>query len=512
MKAKSKKLSVVQGQWLAIFFLVLISCAMLVLVPGCGGGDEGGSDTGTPGNGGGSGGSPSVTIHSPSSNQILEKGAAINFNGTALDPEDGNLSGNSLVWSSSQDGQIGTGSSPNVVLLSIGKHTITLTATDSSGNVKTASLEITVVDSFSWEKVINKLGDEVARSIQQTSDGGYIVAGSTAAADTYCYIVKLDRIGNIVWDRTFPASGDGEANSVQQTSDGGYIMGGYAMADDGSSDFYVVKLDSNGNLEWAYTYGTGNNEVANSIQQTTDGGYVVAGYTEGDFDEGSDIYVVRLYDSGDVMWDETYDSGGNEDAHSIQQAADGGFIIAGSSDSEGELHGFLLKIDQGSFKERSISFPGMGGYTQILSIQKTDDGGYIAAGYSSGIDNNNFDSYVVKLDEYGNELWHKTFGRPQGDEEAASVQQIQEGGYIIAGYTISVGSGGRDYYIIKLDADGKKVIWEQIFGSGEDEEAKSIYQTTDGGYIVAGTRTVGGNGDMYLIKLEADGTLSTIGN
>ncbi|MEW6379241.1 MAG: PQQ-binding-like beta-propeller repeat protein [bacterium] len=519
MKTKSKNLSVARVLRLTVFFSMLITC--MVLLPGCGGEDGGGgSGTGTPGNDGGGGnpvqGYPTVTIDTPSNNQVIEKGTPVTFRGTALDPEDGILPENSLVWRSSRDGQIGTGSSLNGKILSAGKHTITLTATDSSGNVKTASLEIIIDDPSieppgSWAKIFNKLGDDVARSIQQTDDGGYIVAGYTAADDTYCYILKLDSAGSLVWDRTFPDSGNGEAYSIQQTSDGGYIMGGYIVAEDGSNDFYVLKLDGDGDLEWEETYGNMNNEVAKSVQQTTDGGYIAAGYTEyTEGDEGSDIYVVRLQSDGSLIWDEVFDNGGYEDACSIQETADNGYIIAGSTDSEGDLHGYLVKIDQDGFEDWSKILPG-NGYTEILSIRRTTDRGYIAAGYSSGVDNFNFDSYVVKLDENGNEDWHKTFGRAQGDEEAASVQEIQGGGYIIAGYTKSLGTGGRDFYIIKLDAGGM-LVWDQTFGSTEDEEARSIYQISDGGYIVAGTRTIGGDGDFYLIKLESNGTLSTTDN
>ncbi|MCL6583123.1 MAG: hypothetical protein K6U11_05725 [bacterium] len=534
-EVKSRKVGIIiQSLWLGIFCLILITAT--ISLSGCnggGGGSSGGSssqDTAQGENSGSSGehsgggvnmGLPSVSILSPSNNQTFNQGSPVSLSGWAADPEDGNLPGSSLIWRSSRDGQLGSGYFLTTTTLSAGDHTITLTAKDSSGNTQTASVQITITTGSSgqtpipWEKTFNKLGDDSAFSVQQTKDGGYIVAGSTATSDIYGYVLKLNRMGVKEWDKLLGINNDGEAYSIQQTKDGGYIVGGSTDAEDGSRDFYIVKLKESGELEWEQTLAFEANcdEEVRSIQQTADDGYIAAGYME-NYEWGErDFYLVKLNRNGELEWQKTYDcSGGYEEAQSIHQTKDGGYIVAGYTycyDFE-NLYGYLVKLSSNGQEEWSKILEG-DGYTEIKSVRQTADGGYVAAGYTSDMDNFDYDCYVVKLNKFGDVVWERSFGRSD-DEEAASVQEIVGGGYILAGYTLSSGTGGRDFYIVKL-ADSGSIVWEQTFGSAEDEEARSIAQTLDGGYIVAGTRfTAGGNGDFYLIKLESNGKLSTIGS
>jgi len=361
-----------------------------------------------------------------------------------------------------------------------------------------------------WQKVYGgSLWDE-AYSIQQTTDGGYIVAGHTesfGAGGYDVYILKLDKNGNRVWQKTYGGKYNDGAYSIQQTTDGGYIVAGYTTSfGAGGYDVYILKLDKDGNKVWEKTYGGEDEDVAWSIQQTTDGGYIVAGKTDsfgsGDFD----IYILKLDKDGNRVWGKTYGGEGDDEAYSIQQTTDGGYIVAGETESFGADWSdvYILKLDKDGNKIWEKTY-GEEYDEKAYSIQQTTDGGYIVAGWTESFGAGRYDVYILKLDKNGNKVWEKTYGGSRRDE-ARFIQQTTDGGYIVAGYTESFGAGKYDAYILKLDKNGNRV-WEKTYGGEDYDEALSIQQTTDGGYIVAGyTESFGaGKYDAYILKLDKDG-------
>jgi hypothetical protein len=219
---------------------------------------------------------------------------------------------------------------------------------------------------------------------------------------------------------------------------------------------YVVKLDSGGNVQWTKTIGGSSDDEAYSIIQSSDGGYVVAGWTWS-FGAGNyDIYVVKLDSSGNVQWTKT---------------------IGGSSDD------------------------------RAYSIIQSSDGGYVVAGWTLSFGAGNYDMYVVKLDSGGNVQWTKTIGG-SSDDRAYSIIQSSDGGYVVAGWTLSFGAGNYDIYVVKLDSGGN-VQWTKTIGGSSDDRAYSIIQSSDGGYVVAGrTRSFGaGSYDFYVVKMDANGNV-----
>jgi hypothetical protein len=202
-----------------------------------------------------------------------------------------------------------------------------------------------------WAKTYGGASDDRANSIQPTSDGGYIVAGWTisfGAGGADVWVLKLDGSGNVTWQKTYGGAGTDWATSIQQTSDGGYIVAGVTGSfGAGSGDVWVLKLDGSGNVTWQKTYGGGSTDYAYSIQQTSDGGYIVAGLTDS-FGAGSaDVWVLKLDGSGNVTWQKTYGGGSTDYAYSIQQTSDGGYIVAGLTDSfgAGSYDFWVLKLD-----------------------------------------------------------------------------------------------------------------------------------------------------------------------
>jgi len=355
-----------------------------------------------------------------------------------------------------------------------------------------------------WEKFFGGSGYRAvdwarASSIKQTSDGGYIVAGTTNSFGVEhwnTYIIKIDKDGNKVWEKLYGGTDMVSASSIEQTSDGGYIVAGENWIFGEGGGVYVIKLDSDGNKVWEKTYGDVeglyDKEGASSIEQTSDGGYIVAGTTD---DAWGDVYVIKLDSNGNKVWDKTYgESYERGAASSIQQTLDGGYIVAGEIRYESYGDIYIIKLDSDGNKVWDKIFGGKL-YDCASSIQQTPDGGYVAAGYTDHPEQPFpdwilSDIYVIKLDSDGNKVWDKTYHKSYYDG-ASSIQQTSDGGYIIAGATSDDNPNPSlcldDFYIIKLDSDGNKV-WDKTYGKANTEDtASSIQQTSDGGYIVAGT-------------------------
>jgi len=309
-----------------------------------------------------------------------------------------------------------------------------------------------------FAKTYGGTDDDWASSVQQTSDGGYIVAGRTwsfGAGDYDIFLIKTDANGNLQWAKTYGGINWDVAYSVQQTSDGGYIVAGYTLSfGAGGSNIFLIKTDANGNLQWAKTYGGTYWDVANSVQQTSDGGYIVAGRTSS-FSAGyGDIFLIKTDANGNISWAKTYGGTYWDVANSVQQTSDGGYIVAGLTDSFGAGYYdiFLIKTDASGNVQWAKTYGGTGD-EWAFSVQQTSDGGYIVAGitHSFGVDSG--DIFLIKTDASGNVQWAKTYGGT-GDERALSVQQTSDGGYIVAGYTDSFGAGWGDIFLIKTDANG----------------------------------------------------------
>jgi len=359
-----------------------------------------------------------------------------------------------------------------------------------------------------WERFYGGNYEEVGKWVGQTSDGGYMIVGYTTsygagAADAY--LVKTDASGNEIWHSTIGGSQDEWVESACKTADGGYILTGTAYSYDpywGSDDLYLAKADANGNEIWHKyfrwgTDSTGAEEWGYSVQQTTDGGYIIAGFMNNYAqDTLSEVYLIKTDNGGNKLWSKLFGGPNRDGAYSVQQTSDGGYIIAGWTRSfgAGAQDVYLIKTDANGNETWYKTFGGPG-YDGAYSVQQTSDGGYIIAGYLNSVD-----IYLIKTDANGNEVWSKTFGGADY-EEAFSVQQTTDGGYIVAGVTASYGAGVDDVYLIKTDANGNEV-WNKTFGGSNDDTGYWVQQTSDGGYIITGDRQsppVSGSSDAYLI-------------
>jgi hypothetical protein len=407
-----------------------------------------------------------------------------------------------------------------------------------------------------WQKTLGGSLDDYGFNIQQTSDEGYIVAGATYSNDgdvtgnhgNYdCWIVKMNSAGMIQWQKTLGGSGYDVAFSIQETADGGYIVGGETSSADGDvtinhgdSDCWIIKLNATGTIQWQKTFGGSFVDVALSVQQTADGGYILAGYTnstDGDITSnhgGFDYWIVKLDTVGTIQWNKTFGGTNQEFATSIQQTAEGGYIVAGSSESyDGDIivnlgsnDFWVVKLDATGTIQWKKSLGGTN-FDEAQSIQQTADGGYIVAGNTDSADGDisgyhgSYDYWVVKLNVTGAVQWQKALGGFK-DDKATGIQQTEDGGYIVAVWTYSTDGDvvrnnwgydyvGNDYWIVKLNESGA-IQWQKVLGGFNDDVATSIQQTKDGGYVVAGWTYSTESGvvenqrsyDCLIVKLGAD--------
>jgi len=352
-------------------------------------------------------------------------------------------------------------------------------------------------------------------SFIQTTDGGYAGVGHTdscGAGSWDMYIIKLDANGTLQWTRTVGGPDYDEAWSITQTTDGGYAVVGTSHSYGVKSDIYFVKLDGNGSVQWSRAFVTTNGVYGNSIIQTTDGGYAVVGQT-GDYFSGVDIYIAKLDANGILQWSKIASCTSFDYPSSIIQTSDGGYVVAGNTLFTGDInYMYIVKINASGILQwsRAIGGSGIDG-DYAVSIIQTTDGGYAVAGYTWSWVTQDYDMHIVKLSSSGTLLWSKTIGGTD-DEQAFSIIQTTDGGYVVAGYTNSFGAGLGDMYIVKLNSSGT-LQWNKTVGGASYDGARYIKQTSDGGYVLVGwtgSFGVGQYGGIHIVKFDANG--NTCGN
>jgi hypothetical protein len=369
----------------------------------------------------------------------------------------------------------------------------------------------------SWWRTFGGSWPDVGHSAQQTADSGYIIAGLTesfgvgAPGTGNVYLIKADSEGETLWTRIYGGAGYDEGHSVQRTTDGGYIIAGYTSSyGAGSDDVYLIKTDASGDTLWTRTYGGLYADEGYSVQQTTDSGYIISGSTAS-FGAGEyDVYLVKTNASGDTLWTRTYGGPHDDVGNSVQQTAEGGYIIAGFTYSFGagipdHANVYLIKTSASGDTLWTRAY-GEAHEDEGHSVQQTADSGYIITGLTvSPFSVGDSNVYLIKTNVLGDTLWTRAYGGPSYDV-GNSVQRTTDDGYIVTGLTSSYGAGWYDVYLIKTNASGD-TLWTVTYGGTNKDGGSSVLQTADGGYFIAGwTASFGaGSYDVYLIKTDADG-------
>ncbi len=357
-----------------------------------------------------------------------------------------------------------------------------------------------------WNRTFGGADDDWGSSAQQTSDGGYIITGRTGsygAGGDDLWLIKTDKNGKEEWNKTFGGADDDWGGSVQQTSDGGYIItGGTESYGDSKEDVLLIKTDKNGKEEWKKTFGGVYIDWGSSAQQTSDGGYIITGRTTSYGAGDHDVLLIKTDKNGKEEWKKTFGGAYSDIGYSVQQTSDGGYIITGwtMSYGAGGCAVLLIKTDKNGKEEWEKTF-GVASIDWGSSVQQTSDGGYIITGWTMSYGAGGQDAWVIKVDKNGKEEWKKTFGGAE-DDVGSSAQQTSDGGYIITGYTKSYGDGEEDAWLIKMDKNGKEE-WKKTFGDAYYDRGNSAQQTSDSGYMIAGVTNAydAGGRDVWLIKL-----------
>ena len=397
-----------------------------------------------------------------------------------------------------------------------------------------------------WQKTIGGSDTDFSTAFEVTSDGGFIIGGysnsnisgektENSNGGTDIWIVKLDGSGNIMWQNTIGGSGNDSLLSIKQTSDGGYIVGAGSDSNisgdktensRGGLDYWILKLDSFGNISWQKTYGGAQPEFDTYVVETSDGGYFVGGYSDSDVSGDKtdptngqrDFWPLKLDSSGNIIWQKSIGGSLVDRPQAAFQTADGGFIMGGFSTSgisgdktqanQGVTDNWIVKFDDSGNVEWDKTYGGNDSDV-FRNMVQTADGGYLLGGYSKSnisgdkIENSqgDYDYWILKLDGSGNLDWQNTIGG-SGIDYVRDVKQLADNSFMIAGYSNSNisgdksenSNGGYDYWLVKLDTSGNIISQNSIGGSG-DESGPYVLPTPDGNFSMFCSSTSNISGD-----------------
>ena len=371
-----------------------------------------------------------------------------------------------------------------------------------------------------WNRTYGITGDDDLYLFKVTSDGGYIIADDTYdsnAGSGDARLIKIDSDGNEVWRRTFGGEGADLIESAQQTSDGSTIVAGYTQSFGAKFwDAWLFKVDSNGNEVWSRTFGESGNNRAHSVIETNDGGYIMAGATDS-FGAGSsdiflkndNVWLIKTDSEGNELWNKTFGRLKEaETAKSVQLTSDGGFLISGETyfpDTE-IFNIWLIKVDSEGNEVWTKTFVDSDRAHKQISVQPTSDGDFIVNSLTQSLGNGDLDAWVIKVDSRGNERWNRTFGGTYVDV-INTVRQTTDGGYIMAGWTFSFAVDGNYAWLIKIDPNGNE-IWNRTISDSASGPTLSLgvnsVLPTPDGSYIL-TATKNSGEDALLIKTDSEG-------
>jgi hypothetical protein len=363
-------------------------------------------------------------------------------------------------------------------------------------------------DAVTFERIIGGLDSDGNSSVAIAADGGYILAGSgldSLEDEGVAELTKLNKFGDVVWRKQFPGEGTSGFADLVIDNDGSILAVGQTAPSPGrNSNVLVVKTDANGELIWQNIWGGSEKDEAHDVIKTNDGAYLLAGESNNTEASGGvkDALLLKIDAGGNVLWNKLYGTTEGEDARSVAQTADGGYVFTGIKSVGLGQNIFFVKTDADGNQVWQKTYSGGKAGN---SVAATDDGGFILAGFKITEGISGQDIYIVKTNSDGDTLWTRTYGGING-EQASEVIETEDLGYLIVGSTESFGAGGNDVYMIKLDEAGNE-SWVRFYGGLFGDGASSVKETSGYGFIVSGTTgSYGGGSNIYVLKLNADGT------
>jgi len=374
-------------------------------------------------------------------------------------------------------------------------------------SVDPLSIQFVRGSTFQWERSFGGSGADWFGAVAECRGGGFVAAGTTSsfgAGGDDVYLVRTDDAGNLLWQRRFHGDlfGGAAADSgaaVVQTADGGFAIAGTTSSiGAGGDDVYLLRTDGAGNPLWQKTFGGIADDLGNALVQTADGGFAIAGLTFPSGGVGDDVYLVRTDSAGNLLWERTFGGANFDVGYSLVQTADGGFAVAGLTNSFSAVLDdfYLVRTDSAGTLLWQRTFGGAD-LEIARSVAQTADGGFVIAGTKGLFGAGTQDIYLVRTDSAGNLVWQRTFGG-SGNDRASSVAQTADGGFVVAGGTTSSGAGGEDVELLRTDGAGNR-LWQKTFGGAGTDLAFSVIQTADGDFVAAGFT---GFSSAYLLRYD----------
>ncbi len=434
-----------------------------------------------------------------------------------------------------------------------------MSCTLEEGAEDTSAAPVVFLGETAWIRLMGGAGDDSVQAVVRTADGGFAILGHTNSTDgdirdkdlgvNDYWLIKLDAQGQMEWNRTYGGSKDDRGQSLQQTSDGGYILTGYAMSSDGDAtlnkgfhDNWLLKLDASGNVEWEKSFGFSGHDHSYDVLQTADGGYFFTGFLDvtsaraDGFSEKAasltrhgvgEFWGTKLTAKAEVQWRGYFGGTNNDRAHAVVASDDGGFVMAGFTESDdfdvsstqGSYDFWLVKVDAKGNMVWEASYGGSG-IDIAHDIAKTKDGGFVVIGSTFSGDGHisqskgESDVWMIKVNSAGTLLWERSFGG-SGFDAAQAVTEDKEGGYFVVGNSKSLdkdlnkNEGENDIWVMKINPEGT-LVWQRSFGGAGLDFAFDVAEHVDGSLLVVGETasadieglTTHGGVDAVLIKLE----------
>jgi len=392
-----------------------------------------------------------------------------------------------------------------------------------------------------WEQNYGGYHNDVLNKLIPTNDGGFLLAGTTVSDDgdvennyggSDGWVVKINKVGNIQWEQNYGGSQNDQFFSLIPTNDGGFMLGGSSASNNGDvganyggNDYWVVKIDNLGNIQWSQNYGGSEYDKLTALAQTNDGGFILGGFsTSNDGDVGAnygeqDYWVVKIDNVGNIEWSQNYGGNERDDLTSLTQTNDGGFILGGHAysengdvqDNNGWQDYWIAKIDNLGNLQWSQNYGGSNSDI-CTSLLKTNDDGFLLGGYSpidDDVDVEGFNYWIIKIDDAGNIQWTQSYDKDQTDR-LISLAHTNDGGFILGGWSVeNLNDGDFNYWVVKIDDLGN-LQWEQTYGGSDTDRFTSLAATTDGSFILGGYSKssdgdVGGNNgydDFWVLKIK----------
>lgn len=352
-------------------------------------------------------------------------------------------------------------------------------------------------------------GVDEGNYVLQTADKGYLITGSTTAADEgkrHLWLLKADPDGRLVWEQRFGAGPYQSGEALAQTLDGGTVILGTLLSrrpDD--YDVRLLKTDSRGREIWSRIYGSAGWDWGASLDETADGGFIFTGWTDSQGAGSGDLWLVKTDSRGQQLWQRRYGGREHDRGYHVMQVGDGGYLVTGSTVSYaiGGADLWVLKLSAAGDIEW-MRVLGGAGEDEGQFAQMVPSGGYIVLGSTTSYGKGQSDIWLIRLSATGTVLWSRTYGGP--DREWANALAVTENGFTVVGTTLSSGAGKADIWLLRTDADGEEQ-WSRTYGGSGLDFGQSIHGTDDGGYILTGnTHSFGrGDSDIWLIRVDSRG-------